>query len=193
MGLLDIFSLGNLETVKNILGDKKEVKIAEDTADLKGSFYDFTANSLDGKRISFKDYTGKKIVVINVASKCGYTPQYEDWQEFHKKYGEKVIVLGFPANNFLSQESGTNGEIATFCQKNYGVTFQMFEKLDVIGDAQHPLYKWLSTKDLNGWNDQAPTWNFCKYIINEKGKLTHFFASKITPESKEFKQAIGLQ
>ncbi len=192
MGLLDIFSLGNLETVKNILGDKKEVKIAEDTANLKGSFYDFTVNSLDGKSINFKNYTGKKIVVINVASKCGYTPQYEDWQEFHEKHGDKVVVLGFPANNFLSQESGTNGEIAAFCQKNYGVTFQMFEKLDVIGDSQHPLFKWLSTIDLNGWNDQAPTWNFCKYIINEKGKLTHFFASKITPESKEFKQAIGI-
>jgi glutathione peroxidase len=187
MGLLD-----NLETIKNILGDKKEVKIAEDTADLKGSFYDFTVNSLDGKSINFKNFKGKKIVVINVASKCGYTPQYEDWQTFHEKYGEKIIVLGFPANNFLSQESGTNGEIAAFCQKNYGVTFQMFEKLDVIGDSQHPLFKWLSSKDLNGWNDQAPTWNFCKYIINEKGKLTHFLASKITPESKEFKQAIGI-
>ncbi len=187
-----MFSLSNLETVKNLLGDKKEVKIAEVTAHLKGSLYDFKVNSLAGKLIDLKSFVGKKVVIINVASKCGYTPQYEDWQSFHEKYGDKVIVLGFPANNFLSQESGSNGEIASFCQKNYGVTFQMFEKLDVIGDSQHPLFEWLSTKDLNGWNDQAPSWNFCKYVINEKGKLTHFFASKITPESTEFKQAIGL-
>ncbi len=192
MGLLDMFSLSNLETVKNLLGDKKEVKIAEVTTHLKGFLYDFQVNSLAGKLIDLKSFVGKKVVIINVASKCGYTPQYEDWQVFHEKYGEKVIVLGFPANNFLSQESGSNGEIASFCQKNYGVTFQMFEKLDVIGDSQHPLFEWLSTKDLNGWNDQAPSWNFCKYVINEKGKLTHFFASKITPESKDFKQAIGL-
>lgn len=192
MGLLDMFSLGNLETIKNLLSNKKEVKIAEVTAHLKGSLYDFQVNSLAGKLIDLKSFIGKKVVIINVASKCGFTPQYEDWQAFHEKYGDRFIILGFPANNFLSQEPGSNGEIASFCQKNYGVTFQMFEKLDVIGGSQHPLFEWLSTKDLNGWNDQAPNWNFCKYVINEKGKLTHFFTSKITQESKEFKQAIGL-
>ena len=126
------------------------------------------------------------------ASKCGFTKQYADWEAFFEKHGDKVVVLGFPANNFGGQEPGTNEEIAEFCQKNYGVSFPMFEKIEVVGENQHPLYKWLSTKSLNGWNDKAPTWNFCKYVVDEKGNLTHFFASKIKPDDKEFLEAVGL-
>jgi glutathione peroxidase len=103
----------------------------------------------------------------------------------NNKYGDKVTILGFPANNFMGQEPGSNEEIKGFCQKNYGVTFQMFEKVSVKGKDVHPLYQWLSDKALNGWNDQAPSWNFCKYLINEKGELVKFFPSKVAPMSDE--------
>ena len=156
------------------------------------SFYDFKLKSLDGKEIDFSKYKGKKVVLLNVASKCGYTPQYADWEAFYEKHSDKIVVLGFPANNFGAQEAGTNSEIATFCQKNYGVTFQMFEKVSVTGSDKAPLYKWLSDKTLNGWNDKEPTWNFCKYVVNEKGELTNFFASKIKPNDPEFLKAVGL-
>jgi len=157
------------------------------------SLYDFKMKALIGdETIDFSQYKGKKVVLLNVASKCGFTPQYADWQKFHEQYGDKVVVLGFPANNFGGQEPGTEEEIATFCQKNYGVTFQLFDKIDVVGKMQHPLYQWLSTKSLNGWNDKEPTWNFCKYVVDEQGKLTHFFASAVKPSDAEFKQAVGL-
>ncbi|WP_341227651.1 glutathione peroxidase [uncultured Arcticibacterium sp.] len=182
----------NFTTIKNLLSNKKEVATLPENVEVLGSFYDFKMKSLTGQEIDLSQYKGKKVVVMNVASKCGYTPQYADWQKFHKEHGEDIIVLGFPANNFGAQESGTNDEIASFCQLNYGVEFQMFEKIDVIGENQHPLFQWLSKKDLNGWNDKAPTWNFCKYVINEEGKVTHFFASKIKPEDAEFKAAVGL-
>ena len=157
------------------------------------SFYDFSMTPLEGGNpIDFSQYKGKKVVLINVASKCGYTPQYSDWEAFHKAYGDKVVVLGFPANNFMGQEPGSNSEIAEFCQRNYGVTFQMFEKISVKGNDQHPLYQWLSKKELNGWNDKEPSWNFCKYVINEKGELVNFFASGIKPNDPEFKKAVGL-
>jgi glutathione peroxidase len=137
-------------------------------------------------------YKGKKIIILNVASKCGFTPQYADWQSFSDKYGEKVAVLGFPCNQFLYQEPGSASDIGAFCQKNYGVTFQMFDKIDVKGSDQSLVYKWLSSPEENGWNTEVPSWNFCKYLINEKGELTHFFASKITPDSPEFVKALGI-
>ncbi len=182
----------NFQTLKGIFANKSEINVKPGNAVAKGSFYDFKMTSLDGKVIDLSKYKGKKVVILNVASKCGYTPQYADWQKFHDQYGQKVVVLGFPANNFGGQEPGSNEEIAEFCQKNYGVTFQMFDKVEVVGKDQHPLYKWLSTKDLNGWNDKAPTWNFCKYVINEKGELTHFFGSKIKPDDADFKEAAGV-
>jgi glutathione peroxidase len=158
----------------------------------KKSFYDFKLNSIDGKPIDFKKYKGKKVLLVNVASKCGFTPQYGELEELHEKYGDKLVILGFPANNFNSQEPGSNEEIAEFCQKNYGVKFQMFEKISVTGEDQHPLYQWLSKKELNGWNDQAPKWNFSKYLINEKGELVKFFESKVKPMSEEMLSAINI-
>jgi glutathione peroxidase len=164
------------------------------TAQATASFYDFEMTPLEGgQAVDFQQFKGKKVVVLNVASKCGYTPQYADWEAFYKAHGDQVVVLGFPANNFMRQEPGTNEEIAEFCQKNYGVTFPMFEKISVKGDDQHPLYQWLSQKDKNGWNDQAPSWNFCKYVINEKGELANFFASGVKPDDPEFKKAVGIQ
>ncbi len=156
------------------------------------SFYDLKAISIDGDTIEMSTYKGKKIVVLNTASKCGYTPQYKDWQTFHEQHGDNFVVLGFPCNQFFGQEPGSASEIETFCQKNYGVTFQMFDKVDVKGKDQHPVYQWLTDPAQNGWNKEVPSWNFCKYLIDENGKLTHFFASKIKPDSKEFVEAAGL-
>ena len=121
------------------------------------SLYDFKINSLDGKSIDFTQYKGKIILIVNTASECGYTPQYADLQELHQKYGSKITILGFPANNFGGQEPGSNVQIATFCKKNYGVTFQMFEKISVRGNDQHPLYQYLKEK-----TGKEPSWNFCK-------------------------------
>ncbi|MFY7787913.1 MAG: glutathione peroxidase [Thermoflexibacteraceae bacterium] len=152
---------------------------------LSKTVHDFTLKTIDGKDVSLSAYKGKKILIVNVASQCGYTPQYEELQKFHEKYGDKVAVLGFPANNFGGQEPGSNEEIATFCKKNYGVSFQMFSKISVAGEDQHPLYKWLSTKAENGWNDQAPRWNFCKYLVDENGKLLKYFGSGVKPFDNE--------
>jgi glutathione peroxidase len=157
------------------------------------SLYDFKVKSLVGnKTVDMSQYKGKKVVILNVASKCGYTKQYADWEKFNKEHGDKVVVLGFPSNNFGGQEPGTSEEIATFCSATYGVTFPMFEKVEVKGDNKAPIYKWLTNKDLNGWNDKEPTWNFCKYVVNEKGELTNFFASKTLPTDPEFLKAVGL-
>ena len=157
------------------------------------NLFDFKMNSLsEGEEVDFSQFKGKKVVLLNVASKCGYTPQYADWESFYKEHGDDVVVLGFPANNFGKQEPGSNEEIASFCQKNYGVTFPMFEKISVKGDDQHPLYQWLSQKDKNGWNDKAPRWNFCKYVVNENGELTHYFPSGVKPNDKEFLEAVGI-
>src|SRR5687768_8377486 len=120
---------------------------------VSGSIYDFKVKSLDGKEIDFSQYKGKNILIVNTASKCGYTYQYEDLQKLHEKYNDKVTVLGFPANNFLWQEPGTNSDIAEFCQINYGVDFQMFEKISVKGGDKHPLYKWLEAK-----SGKSPSW-----------------------------------
>lgn len=143
------------------------------------SLYDFKMNSLEGKAIDFSQYKGKTLLIVNTASKCGYTPQYEDLQKLNEQFGSKVTILGFPANNFGSQEPGSNVEIGEFCKKNYGVTFQMFEKISVKGDDQAPLYKWLKEK-----TGQEPSWNFCKYLVKPDGTVK-FFASKVKPLDKE--------
>ncbi|MBD2702046.1 glutathione peroxidase [Spirosoma sp. BT702] len=186
-------SFMSFSTLKGIFfGRNAAISAPADAKAPTKSLYDFTVNSLDGKPVALSGFKGKKVVILNVASKCGFTPQYADWEKFYKEHGSKIVVLGFPANNFKSQEPGSNEEIAEFCKKNYGVTFPMFEKVSVMGDDQAPLYKWLTTKEMNGWNEQVPTWNFCKYVINEEGKLTNFFGSKVKPEDEEFKKAVGI-
>ena len=149
------------------------------------NFYDLKAITIDGQEISFEQFKGKKVLIVNVASKCGYTYQYEGLQKLHELNGSKISILGFPANDFLFQERGSNEEIAEFCESNFGVTFQMFEKITTKGKKQSPVYHWLSNKKLNGWNDQKPSWNFCKYLIDEDGKLVAFFDSKVKPLSEE--------
>ncbi|MFN5704481.1 MAG: glutathione peroxidase [bacterium] len=149
------------------------------------SFYDFKMKSINGDIIDFSKYKGKKVLIVNTASECGYTKQYKDLEQLNKLHGDKVVIIGFPSNNFGGQEPGSNEEIASFCQKNYGVSFQMYEKVDVTGKNACDLYKWLSDKSLNGWNDQSPKWNFNKYLIDENGQLVKYFASNINPMSEE--------
>jgi glutathione peroxidase len=143
------------------------------------SVYDFKINSIDGQPVDFSIYKGKSLLIVNVASKCGFTPQYADLEKLHESFGDKVVVMGFPANNFGSQEPGTNLQIAEFCQKNFGVKFQMFEKVSVKGEDQHELYKWLKEK-----TGEEPTWNFCKYLVKPDGTVK-FFPSKVNPMDEE--------
>jgi glutathione peroxidase len=150
------------------------------------SIYEFSMKALDGATvIDFAQFKGKKMLIVNTASKCGYTPQYADLEKLHEQYGSKIVILGFPADNFLHQEPGSGKEIASFCTKNYGVTFQMFDKISVKGKDICPLYQWLTDKKLNGWNSQGPTWNFCKYLISENGELLRFYPSGIKPMGPE--------
>jgi glutathione peroxidase len=158
---------------------------------MEKSFYDFKMKDINGQEVDFSQFKGKKLLLVNVASKCGYTKQYEDLQKLHQEQGEEVTIIGFPANNFGGQEPGTNEEIKEFCSSKFGVTFMMMDKISVKGDDKAPLYKWLSDKDLNGWNDKEPTWNFCKYFINEKGELVKFFASSVKPMDEEILKLIA--
>ena len=150
------------------------------------SLYEFKIPALDGTIIDFDQYKGKKLLIVNTASKCGYTYQYEDLQKLHEQFGDKVTILGFPANNFLWQEPGSNSEIASFCQKNYGVSFQMFEKVSVKGRDRHPLYTWLYKK-----SGHKPSWNFCKYLISENGEVFGFFGPKTNPLDPEIVNQIN--
>lgn len=145
-------------------------------SNVSGSIYDFKMKSLEGKEIDFSKFKGKNLLIVNTASNCGYTPQLKDLEKLHEQYGSKVAVLGFPANNFLWQEPGSNEEIAAFCERNYGVKFQMFEKLSVKGNDKSPLYKWLEAK-----SGKSPSWNFCKYVIDKTGKVVGFYPSKVNP------------
>ena len=149
------------------------------------SVYDIPVKTIDGQATTLAQYKGKKMLIVNVASECGYTPQYAGLQELWTHYGEKVTVLGFPANNFGGQEPGTNEQIHTFCSSKFGVTFPLFEKVSVKGNDMCELYRWLTDKNLNGWNEKAPNWNFCKYLISEDGKLLNFYSSAVEPLDEE--------
>jgi glutathione peroxidase len=149
------------------------------------SFYDLSINSLEGERINFTDFKGKYVLCVNVASKCGYTPQYEDLQKLSETYKDKLIVIGFPCNQFMGQEPGSAEEIQNFCSKNYGVTFQITEKIDVKGKGQHPVYQWLTMKQINGISDASISWNFNKILISPEGTWMHHFASGVKPLSEE--------
>ena len=148
-------------------------------------FYDFKVKTLEGQEFDLSSLKGRKVMIVNTASKCGFTPQYKDLEELHKRYGGTLVILGFPANNFGNQEPGSASEIRQFCSENYGVTFQMMEKISVKGDDMHPLYKWLTSKDKNGVLDSEVKWNFQKYLIDENGKLIDVLYSKEKPGSEK--------
>ena len=155
------------------------------------NFHYFSIPSLDeSTTLNMADYKGKKILVVNVASKCGYTSQYEGLQELYEKHGDQVQVIGFPCNQFMGQEPGGKEEIAAFCKKNYGVTFPLATKVDVKGNDQTPIYKWLTNKSENQVGDYKVSWNFNKFLIDENGKLIAHYDSKVTPMSDELIAAI---
>lgn len=154
------------------------------------SIYEFKVEALDGSTIDFSKFKGKKILVVNTASQCGYTPQYEGLEKLYETYKDKLVIVGFPANNFGGQEPGSNTEIGEFCKKNYGVTFPMAAKISVKGDDRAPIYKWLCSKAENGVLDAEIGWNFGKFLLDENGKLIAYFPSKVTPMSEELTSKI---
>ena len=164
--LLSIFTMGTLTAQEN--------------------FYDFVVKDIKGDDFKLADLKGKKVMVVNTASKCGLTPQYENLEALYKKYGgEDFVIVGFPANNFMKQEPGTNEEIASFCSINYGVTFPMMSKISVKGKDMHPLYHWLTEKDKNGFEDSSISWNFQKYLIDEDGNLVKVVSPRTDPMDDE--------
>ena len=146
-------------------------------------FYDFKVKTLEGKDFDFASLKGKKVMVVNTASKCGFTPQYKELEEVYVKNQDNLVIIGFPANNFANQEPGTAADIRKFCSDNYGVTFPMMEKISVKGDDMAPLYRWLTSKLKNGVMDSEVKWNFQKYLIDENGKLVDVIYSSEKPSS----------
>jgi glutathione peroxidase len=155
------------------------------TMTTKQSIHQFKVNDLEGNDFDFASLKGKKVMIVNTASKCGLTPQYEKLEALYKKYESKnFVIIGFPANNFMGQEPGSNEEIATFCQKNYGVTFPMMSKISVKGKDMHPVYQFLTSKDKNGLEDNEVQWNFQKYLLNENGELEKVISPRTQPDDK---------
>lgn len=152
----------------------------------QNSFYDFKVKTLEGDAFDFASLKGKKVMVVNTASKCGLTPQYKELEELYKTFGpENFVIIGFPANNFMGQEPGTAEQIREFCEQNYGVTFLMMEKISVKGNDMHPVYQWLTQKAKNGKEDSDVKWNFQKYLIDEKGELMKVIPPRTKPLDEE--------
>ena len=155
-------------------------------------FYSLTTKDIAGNAFSFEQFKGKKVLIVNTASDCGYTGQYENLEKLSKQFAGSLVVVGFPANDFKNQETKDDQAIAAFCQKNYGVSFPLMSKSVVLkSNDQNPVYTWLSTANLNGWCNQAPAWNFCKYLINEQGVLTHYFPMSVDPLDVKIIEAIN--
>ena len=150
----------------------------------ENSIYQFSVPGLEGNTIDFASFKGKKILIVNTASKCGYTPQYEGLEKVYEQYKDKLVIIGFPCNQFGGQEAGTNEEIADFCKKNYGVSFPLADKIDVKGSNAAPIYQWLTQKSKNGILDASISWNFNKFLIDENGKMMAYFPSNVKPDSE---------
>ena len=156
------------------------------------SFYTLKGVLNNGDTLDFASLQGKKVLLVNTASDCGYTEQYADLQKLYVQHSDKLMVIGFPANDFKQQEKGTDEEIAQFCKANFGISFPLMQKSTVIrSPEQNPVFAWLTDSSRNGWNNKAPSWNFAKYIVNEKGILTNYFGSSISPLSKDVQAAIN--
>jgi len=149
------------------------------------SIHSFTVKGIDGKPLAMKQFKGKKILVVNTASKCGYTPQYEALEKVYEQYKDKLVIIGFPCNQFGGQEPGTNEEIVAFCKKNYGVSFPLADKIDVKGDNTAAIYQWLTQKSKNGVLDASISWNFNKFLLDENGKMIAYFPSNVKPDSED--------
>ncbi len=158
------------------------------------SIYELETHKNDGTLLSFSQFKGKRLMVVNTASDCGFTPQYDELQKLHQSAGSKLVIIGFPSNDFGEQEQKDNSAIQEFCRVNFGVTFPLMAKSTVKkSEGQNPVFAWLSNESLNGWNDKAPSWNFCKYIINEKGDLTHIFGASTSPFDPALLNALGIK
>ena len=155
----------------------------------QNSIYDFNITSIDGKIMSLSSFKGKKMLLVNTASECGFTPQYQELQELHQNYGEQLVIIGFPANNFGGQEPGTNSDIKSFCQKNYGVTFLMSQKVSVKGENVDPIFKWLNNQENQSFKGNI-MWNFEKYFIDENGQLFKRYPSTTKPNSSSITSLI---
>ncbi len=178
-----MFFKGKNERMSKRLANSKKIKPLS-------SFYDLKAIANNGKEISMSDFKGKKIMIVNVASNCGYTGQYDELEKIYLENKDKLVVLGFPANDFKNQETGTDKEIEQFCRINYGVTFPLFKKQSVLKPGQEEIFKWLTDEKQNGWNSQEPVWNFSKYIIDENGVLTNFYGTAVSPLSDDVKNSL---
>jgi glutathione peroxidase len=160
-------------------------------ADVAKNLYDISVATIDGEEVAMRQFENKVLLIVNVASRCGFTKQYAGLQSLYMKYKDKgLVVLGFPANDFRSQEPGTNEEIKAFCQKNYGVTFPMFAKIEVTGEGIHPLYRYLTSREKNPSYAGKITWNFNKFLINRQGVITHRFGTRVEPKDKKIRLAI---
>jgi len=148
------------------------------------SIHSFTVKSIDGKDIKMSSFKGKKILIVNTASKCGYTPQYESLEKVYEQYKDKLVIIGFPCNQFGGQEPGSNEEIVEFCKKNYGVTFPLADKVDVKGTNTAAIYQWLTQKSKNGVLDASISWNFNKFLLDENGKMIDYYPSNVKPDSE---------
>lgn len=148
------------------------------------SIHGFTVKSIDGKDIKMSSFKGKKILIVNTASKCGYTPQYESLEKVYEQYKDKLVIIGFPCNQFGGQEPGSNEEIVEFCKKNYGVTFPLADKVDVKGENTAAIYQWLTQKSKNGIVDATISWNFNKFLLDENGKMIAYYPSNVKPDSE---------
>jgi glutathione peroxidase len=157
---------------------------------VSSDFYSINFKNILGEEKSFKEFSGKKILIVNVASYCGYTRQYKDLQKLQDSYGDQLQVIAFPCNDFGSQEPGNNSQIAQFCESNYSIKFPVMSKINIRKKPIHPVYKWLTNSDLNGWNDSKPKWNFYKYLIDEEGNLIKSFGSNTSPLSSEIIQSL---
>jgi glutathione peroxidase len=174
-----------------ITGKRSKVLAGDKTVAPSQSLYDLTVALNTGHTLRFDSLKGKKILIVNTASNCGYTNQYADLEKLYEKYKGKLAVIGFPANDFKEQEKGTDEEIAEYCKENYGITFPLTKKTTVVrGDKQNEIFKWLTDKRRNGWNDKQPSWNFSKYLVNEKGELVKYFDPAVSPLSDEIIKTI---
>jgi glutathione peroxidase len=170
---------------------KNSSELSNDSAKPVVSFYSLKDTLNNGAAFDFSSLKGKKVLLVNTASDCGYTPQYTDLQKLNEQYGNKVTIIGFPANDFKEQEKGTDEQIAQFCKANFGVTFPLMKKSTVIrAKDQNNVYKWLTDATQNGWNSKAPSWNFSKYLVNEEGMLTNYFDPAVSPLSDEVINAV---
>lgn len=176
-----------------LFGAKSSISSNEHKVLPKSSFYELNSDLNNGNNFNFTELKGKKVLIVNTASSCGYTNQFEDLQNLHLNYQNKLVILGFPSNDFKDQEKGNDETIASFCKKNYGVSFELMKKSVVLNRIdQNPVFHWLTDSSKNGWNNVPPTWNFNKYLINEEGVLTHVFEAAVSPSSDEVINAIKM-